>query len=138
MVVRDSNSIQSRAGLADLYRDGPSTVFFKMGNYAANTTLWELLGAVDNFSEPKPMWNERSTIWGIVLTFTVHIIYYCRTTLSLKLTFWQLTSIICIFFRLYARVFIAKCAGWDDVFVVLFMVSIYPMETPQRLGLTTL
>ncbi|ORY70040.1 uncharacterized protein BCR38DRAFT_520903 [Pseudomassariella vexata] len=69
-----------------------------------NQTLLSLIGAYDNFDEPVPVWNNKATILGIVITFLV-------------------VSVICILFRLYTRLFIVKSPGWDDVFVFLFMLS---------------
>lgn len=72
-------------------------------SYAGDVTLISLLAHTDNYAEPKPNWNEKSTILGVIITF-----------MSL--------SVSCIFFRLYTRIFISKSFGVDDVFVILFMV----------------
>lgn len=64
----------------------------------------DLLGIYDNFGEPKPLWNEDKFVVAIVTTFL-------------------LTTWICVVFRIYTRLRIIYSPGWDDVFVVLFLVG---------------
>lgn len=67
------------------------------------TTLIDLIGAVDNLSEPEPALNKRSAILGLVISF-------------------QLLTWMCVLFRLYTRFIIIKMPWWDDLFVVLSSV----------------
>ncbi|KAF9870945.1 integral membrane protein [Colletotrichum karsti] len=67
-------------------------------------SILDLLGKADNLSDPKPVLNERPAVLGMVISFLIF-------------------SWICGIFRLYVRFFIARCPGWDDLFVVLVLFS---------------
>jgi len=45
-----------------------------LSHYSSNTTLVSLLNRVNNLDEPKPIWNERSAILGIPMTFMVRMV----------------------------------------------------------------
>lgn len=70
-------------------------------------TLVGLLGASDNLDETQPVLNRQDAIIGLSLSFLV-------------LT-W-----LCVLFRFYARFFIMKSPWWDDLFVLLSVVSPRP------------
>ncbi|KAI4869092.1 hypothetical protein F4820DRAFT_464640 [Hypoxylon rubiginosum] len=65
--------------------------------------LIRLMTAYDNSHEPRPAFNNRSTVYGLVIPFMV-------------------ISYICVTLRLYYRIKL-RCLGWDDLFVVLFRIS---------------
>ncbi|KAI6088989.1 hypothetical protein F4821DRAFT_70632 [Hypoxylon rubiginosum] len=65
--------------------------------------LIRLMTAYDNSHEPRPAFNNRSTVYGLVIPFMV-------------------ISYICVSLRLYYRIK-DRCLGWDDLFVVLFRIS---------------
>ncbi|KAI0181958.1 hypothetical protein GGR52DRAFT_568168 [Hypoxylon sp. FL1284] len=65
--------------------------------------LLRLLTAYDNSHEPRPAFNNKSTVYGLVVPFMV-------------------ISYTCVILRLYYRIKL-RCLGWDDLFVVLFRVS---------------
>ncbi|TEA17190.1 hypothetical protein C8034_v000593 [Colletotrichum sidae] len=67
-------------------------------------TIHKLFGKYDNSHEPKPLVNEPATILGVVISF--------------KLLTW-----ICVAFRMYTRAVMVKALGWDDLFVVLALLS---------------
>ncbi|TDZ78946.1 hypothetical protein C8034_v004472 [Colletotrichum sidae] len=67
-------------------------------------SILELLGKSDNLSDPKPALNEGSAVLGMTISFLV-------------------AAWICGLMRLYVRFFVARCPGWDDLFVVLVMLS---------------
>ncbi|KAL0941943.1 uncharacterized protein CTRU02_204706 [Colletotrichum truncatum] len=67
-------------------------------------SILDLLGKTDNFGDPKPTLNERPAVLGMVISFLI-------------------LAWICGAFRLYVRYFIAKCPGWDDLLVVLVMLT---------------
>ncbi|KAL7624349.1 hypothetical protein AAE478_005911 [Parahypoxylon ruwenzoriense] len=62
--------------------------------------LIRLMTAYDNSDEPRPSFNNPSTVYGLVISFMT-------------------VSYICVALRLYTRVKL-RCLGWDDLFVVLF------------------
>ncbi|KAI1765835.1 hypothetical protein GGR53DRAFT_245425 [Hypoxylon sp. FL1150] len=62
-----------------------------------------LMTAYDNSHEPRPAFNNKSTVYGLVIPFMV-------------------ISYICVSLRLYYRIK-QRCLGWDDLFVVLFRIS---------------
>lgn len=70
-------------------------------------TLVGLLGASDNLDETQPVLNRQDAIIGLSLSFLV-------------LT-W-----LCVLFRFYTRFFIMKSPWWDDLFVLLSVVSPRP------------
>ncbi|KAI1780479.1 hypothetical protein F4818DRAFT_7056 [Hypoxylon cercidicola] len=65
--------------------------------------LFQLLTVYDNSKEPRPAFNNRSTVYGLVIPFMV-------------------VSYICVGLRLYYRIKM-RCLGWDDLFVVVFRIS---------------
>ncbi|KAF6802826.1 integral membrane protein [Colletotrichum musicola] len=67
-------------------------------------SILELLGKADNLNDPVPALNNRAAVLGMVISFLV-------------------AAWICGAFRLYVRFFVARCPGWDDLFVVLVMLS---------------
>lgn len=67
-------------------------------------TLIDLIGVVDNLGEEQPVLNRRAAILGITISF-------------------QILTVICVLFRLYARFFIMRSPWWDDLFVALSLVS---------------
>ncbi|KAK3368024.1 hypothetical protein B0H63DRAFT_442776 [Podospora didyma] len=78
-----------------------------MGLFGPDDTLIGLLGHTDNSQEPMPNINRRETIFGLIISFMV-------------------LSYLCVAFRLWTRFAIVKSAGWDDLFVVLSLMSITP------------
>ncbi|KAH8648540.1 hypothetical protein BX600DRAFT_116200 [Xylariales sp. PMI_506] len=67
-------------------------------------SLVQLIGSYDNLSEPTPSWNNASTIIAAGISMMV-------------------LSYFCVIFRLYTRFCIVKSPGWDDLFVVLVLLS---------------
>ncbi|KAI0850189.1 hypothetical protein F5Y00DRAFT_268641 [Daldinia vernicosa] len=65
--------------------------------------LVRLMTAYDNSREPRPLFNHRATVYGLVIPFMV-------------------VSYICVVLRIYTRVKL-RCLGWDDLFVVLCRIS---------------
>ncbi|KAH6844493.1 hypothetical protein B0I37DRAFT_164409 [Chaetomium sp. MPI-CAGE-AT-0009] len=72
---------------------------------AGDDTLMGLIGAVDNFGEAVPLVNKRETILGLCIAFA-------------------LMSWICVAFRIFVRLVLIRAPGWDDVFVVLSLLTI--------------
>ncbi|KAK7973570.1 hypothetical protein PG989_015418 [Apiospora arundinis] len=70
----------------------------------ATKSLIGLIGFYDNLHEPKPVSNYPETIIALAVTF-------------LAIT-WA-----CVSFRIYTRLRIIYSPGWDDVFVVLVLLS---------------
>lgn len=56
-----------------------------------------------NLNEPMPMWNRPETILGVTIAFMV-------------------SSWIGVLLRLYTRLFVVNAAGWDDLFVGLYVL----------------
>jgi len=77
-------------------------------------TLYDLLGTVNNFNEPTPALNQQKTILAVSIT---------SITLS-----W-----ICVVARIWTRLRVVYSPGWDDLFVVLALVSI-SVSSPDRYG----
>ncbi|KAK6208338.1 hypothetical protein LQW54_006962 [Pestalotiopsis sp. IQ-011] len=71
---------------------------------ADRNTLIALLGGYDNSGEPTPNWNHKELIIGLTIGFL---------TLS-----W-----ICVVSRLYTRLKIIYAPGWDDILVLVFLLS---------------
>lgn len=69
-----------------------------------STLIIELAGFYDNLNDPAPALNDIPTALGLTISF-------------LALT-W-----ICVGLRVYTRVRVLQSPGWDDAFVVLFLVS---------------
>ncbi|KAI1472158.1 uncharacterized protein F4812DRAFT_1488 [Daldinia caldariorum] len=65
----------------------------------------EFVYSNDNLSESEPVSNKPETIWGIVITCII-------------------LSWICVCLRLYVRFKIVHAAGWDDLCVVLYLLTI--------------
>ncbi|OTB09854.1 hypothetical protein K445DRAFT_271728 [Daldinia sp. EC12] len=65
----------------------------------------EFLYSTSNFNEPEPISNKPETIWGIVISCMV-------------------LSWICVSLRLYVRFKIVDAPGWDDLCVVLYLLTI--------------
>lgn len=59
--------------------------------------------STSNFGEPIPSWNRRETILGVTIAFMV-------------------SSWIGVVLRLYTRLFVVNAAGWDDLFVFLYVL----------------
>ncbi|KAK3321791.1 hypothetical protein B0H66DRAFT_180863 [Apodospora peruviana] len=75
-----------------------------MGVLRSEDTLLGRVGIANNLGEPMPNVNRRETILGLCISFL---------TLS-----W-----LCVGFRLYARFKIIYSPGWDDLFVVLSLLT---------------
>ncbi|KAK9775531.1 hypothetical protein AB5N19_08694 [Seiridium cardinale] len=71
---------------------------------AGEQRLVDLLGIYDNLHEPTPSWNKSSTIIPSIIVFLV-------------------VTWICVIFRIYTRFRILYSPGWDDLFVVLTLLS---------------
>lgn len=84
-------------------------------------TLIDLIGVVDNLGEEQPVLNRRAAILGITISF-------------------QILTVMCVLFRLYARFFIMRSPWWDDLFVALSLVSkqlgLIPSPSPIFFNLT--
>lgn len=63
-----------------------------------------LLGHSDNLDELATGWNDSATILGLTITL-------------------MLLSSVCVGFRLYTRFFIVRLPGWDDLCVMLFILT---------------
>ncbi|KAK9423793.1 hypothetical protein SUNI508_03809 [Seiridium unicorne] len=74
--------------------------------YDENELLWDILGPgdYDNLDEPIPWSNKKSTLMGLTITFMF---------LS-----WSFVS-----FRLWVRFRIVKSPWWDDLFVILYLIT---------------
>lgn len=68
------------------------------------SSVFDLLGKVNNLSDPEPALNSKSAAYGIVISFLIF-------------------SSLCVFWRIWVRLFITCSLGWDDLFVVLTMFS---------------
>lgn len=68
------------------------------------SSVYDLLGKVDNLSDPEPVLNSKSATYGIVISFLVF-------------------SFLCVFWRIWVRLLVTHSLGWDDVFVILTMLS---------------
>lgn len=106
-------------------------------------TLLELLGVYDNLSEPEPLANRPETIIGLALSFLVRILLRpldlpapaCSRSRALARLqacaefcsdAQQVVTWICVSFRIYTRFRIIYAPWWDDLFVVLVLVSTRP------------
>ncbi|KAM7216783.1 hypothetical protein V8F06_007893 [Rhypophila decipiens] len=67
-------------------------------------TLLGRIGFANNLDEPVPAFNRRETILGLCISFLI-------------------VSWVCVGFRLYARFHVIKSPGWDDLFVVLSLIT---------------
>lgn len=87
------------------------------------SSTFDLLGQVDNLTEPTPVLNQRPLAFGLLISFLVS-----RQRQPYRLE-WNLTrksqavSYICAIARLYVRFRVSKCAGWDDLLVFLSMIA---------------
>ncbi|KAI0894218.1 hypothetical protein F4806DRAFT_472470 [Annulohypoxylon nitens] len=70
----------------------------------AEDTLVSRIGIYDNLDDPMPSWNRSEVI----------------TTVSASMTF---LSSICVAYRLYIRLFVVRAKGWDDFFVLLYIIT---------------
>lgn len=68
------------------------------------SSVYDLLGKVDNLNDPEPILNGKSVEYGLVISFLV-------------------VSSLCVFGRIWVRHFLTHSFGWDDVFVVSTMFS---------------
>ncbi|GKT61702.1 integral membrane protein [Colletotrichum tofieldiae] len=68
-------------------------------------TIHKLFGTADNSGEPEPLVNKKGTILGVVISFAVF-------------------SWLCVGFRMHVRAKVVRSLGWDDLFVVLSLLSI--------------
>ncbi|ROV90357.1 hypothetical protein VMCG_09730 [Cytospora schulzeri] len=68
------------------------------------SSVYDLLGKVDNLSDPQPALNSKSATYGLVISCLV-------------------ISSLCVLGRIWVRVFVTRSFGWDDVFVVSTMLS---------------
>ncbi|KAG6361472.1 hypothetical protein INS49_009699 [Diaporthe citri] len=68
------------------------------------SSIFDLLGQVDNLSEPVPTLNQRPVAFGLLISFLA-------------------VSYICAISRLYVRFRVTKCPGWDDLLVFLSMIA---------------
>ncbi|KAK6956054.1 hypothetical protein Daesc_001324 [Daldinia eschscholtzii] len=71
---------------------------------AEGETLLERIGIYNNLDEPIPSWNRP----GVIATVTASMLCI---------------SSICVLYRLYIRFFVLRAKGWDDYFVLLYLVS---------------
>jgi hypothetical protein len=80
-----------------------------------------------NLHDPEPLANKKATLLGWVITFLViseswHSFGISRNTeLTLSLVH-QIASWVCVSMRLWVRLKIVRAPGWDDFFVVLYLV----------------
>lgn len=72
-------------------------------------TVVDLIGAANNLADPQPTLNRREAILGVIIST-------------------QVVSWACGLFRFYTRFFIIKSPWWDDLFVLLSMVSGWPCD----------
>ncbi|KAI0602255.1 hypothetical protein F4775DRAFT_581636 [Biscogniauxia sp. FL1348] len=72
-------------------------------NPSSMESLYALLEAYDNSHEPRPLFNNRSNAFAVIITFMVF-------------------SWLCVTLRLYTR-FVLRCLGADDLLMVLFKVT---------------
>lgn len=84
--------------------------------------LLDRLGQVDNLSDPQPLLNSKSAIYGVIISFLVSSTepIYGDTTPSN--TGVQILSSSAACGRLWIRIFITQNPGWDDLFVLLALV----------------
>ncbi|KAI1800229.1 hypothetical protein F4811DRAFT_540126 [Daldinia bambusicola] len=71
---------------------------------AEGETLLDLIGIYNNLDEPVPSWNRPGVIAGVAVSMLC-------------------LSSICVVYRLYIRFFVLRAKGWDDYFVLLYLVS---------------
>ncbi|KAK2599417.1 hypothetical protein N8I77_011171 [Diaporthe amygdali] len=72
------------------------------------SSIFDLLGQVDNLSEPTPALNQRPLAFGLLISFLI-VSYLCATA------------------RLYVRFRVSKCPGWDDLLVFLSMMTSFAL-----------
>lgn len=98
----------------------------------SNVTVVSLIGAVDNLHEPMPIANHRGTILGVVLALMVGRTGSPALRLDLLPADWsetgQAVSLLCNVARLYVRFFVIYAPGWDDYFLMLYMVRLCRRE----------
>lgn len=81
-------------------------------NTSVMSSVYDLLGKVDNLDEPEPVLGRHATAYGLVISLLV-------------------ISSLCVLGRIWIRHFITHSLGWDDLFVVSTMFS----NTVQAVGL---
>lgn len=107
--------------------------------------ITDLLGSYDNFDEEPSYLNNPTNILAITITFMVsygvpRLPWCCllgerpRSFLpgykQVRLTFlFQILSWIFALMRLYTRFFIVRAPGWDDLFVILSLVSTFILSS---------
>ncbi|KAH7029558.1 uncharacterized protein B0I36DRAFT_432308 [Microdochium trichocladiopsis] len=100
-VPRDVKRRFPQQALQHLPRPRQGNILVKM---ATPTTVMGMLGHQNNLDETSTGWNNPTTIRGL--------------TISL-----MLLSSLCVGFRLYTRFFIVRMPGWDDLCVMLFILT---------------
>lgn len=96
--------------------------------------ITDLLGSYDNFDEEPDYLNNPTNILAVTITFMVsylpawlptepHFSLVSASFVLIFLTIPQILSWICALLRLYTRFLIVRSPGWDDVFVILSLVS---------------
>ncbi|KAF3761577.1 hypothetical protein M406DRAFT_323931 [Cryphonectria parasitica EP155] len=68
------------------------------------SALYDLVGLAENLHEPEPPLNHRPVAFGLIISLMV-------------------VSVLCACARLYVRFKITRCPGWDDVFVILSVIT---------------
>ncbi|KAK6211741.1 hypothetical protein QIS74_11005 [Colletotrichum tabaci] len=69
------------------------------------TSFYELIGVVNNLNDAKPALNHRPVMLSVVISFLI-------------------LTLLCASLRIWCRIFIVRAFGWDDVCLVLVMVSL--------------
>lgn len=110
-------------------------------------SLFDTIGTYDNLDEPTPFFNNKSVIYGFIITFLVSktkrkkkktcpgprpktYIISSRLQHSNPLTsggvnlhtLQQTITTLCASLRLYVRFWVTRCPGWDDYFIVVILV----------------
>ncbi|KAI2463888.1 hypothetical protein F4781DRAFT_414858 [Annulohypoxylon bovei var. microspora] len=70
----------------------------------AEETLVSRIGIYNNLNEPVPSWNRPGVITAVSASMTC-------------------LSSICVVYRLYVRLFVVRAKGWDDFFVLLYLMT---------------
>lgn len=101
-----------------------------MTNQGSVSSIYELLGKVDNLNDPIPPLNKPRIAYSLVMLFLVsHLQLHSVITGAPKLTTPQTLAYISASIRLYVRFRVTRCPWWDDFFIVLSMVSIIPLRS---------
>ncbi|KAI0886434.1 uncharacterized protein GGS22DRAFT_199708 [Annulohypoxylon maeteangense] len=67
-------------------------------------TLVSRIGIYNNLNDPVPSWNHPGVIMAVSASMTC-------------------LSSICVVYRLYIRLFVVRAKGWDDFFVLLYLIT---------------